>query len=110
MGWLSSTPTPVIVSVRRAVTKENQHRTYDYRVLTRTITTTVSEYRAMTYTQATTCATAGGMNSETLDAWDMVSASSSAEVQRMNEADAYKVVRTEMSVSLVVGSWINNPT
>lgn len=110
MGWLSSTPDPVIVSVRRAVTKENQHRTYDYRVLTRTITTTVSEYRAMTYAQAEACATATGMNSETRDAWDAVSASSSADVQRMNEADGYKVVRTQMAVDLVVGSWINNPT
>lgn len=110
MGWLTSAPVPVVISIRRAVTKENQHRTYDYRVLTRTITTTVTEYRGMTKDAADALAQSAGMNSSTLDAWDVLSASSSTDVQRQNEADAYKVVRTQMAASLVVGDWIDNPS
>ena len=108
-GWLTSCPTGVVLSKRSVVTKEIQHATYQYRVITRTQSVTVTEYRAMTQAAAEATAAQSGWNDQTIDAFGFVSASSVAEVARMNEAGAYKVTRTQMTASATDSGWINNP-
>lgn len=109
MAWLSSTPDGIVTSVKRAVSKEIQHTTYQYRIITYTSVTTVTEYTCLTKAYADTLAQTAGWNDQTMDAYGFVSASSQADVVRQNDADAYKVVRTQMSNTASAGAWTNNP-
>jgi hypothetical protein len=110
MAWSSTATEGIIISKRRAPAKEIQHGTYQYRIITISSVTTVTEYPNMTYAAADSLAGTSGWNDVTIDTDGRVTASSQADVVRQNEADAYKVVRTQLAVTVSVGAWTNNPT
>lgn len=100
MAWLSSTPAAVRVShtisstrfyVTNVITGLRKYRTQSF-------WTTVDEYRSMTQTAAETAAS--GMASDTTDGSNNRTVVT-ANVQRQNEADAYKVVKT----TAFTGGW-----
>lgn len=102
MGWLTSLPGGYQVS-KRSVTEK--HWTF---ILTqwgynyRTITTTVSNYDAMTENAANTAAAA--MNGDTTGP-NGAGTKTTAAVERLNEAAAYRVVKTSVETS-EWSSWI----
>jgi len=85
MAWLPSAPTGLVVSSGQIT----QGPIHFYGVIkTRTITTTVTEYRAMTYAAAVTKRDA-----------DIAAGAKHSLLARQNEAGAYKVTTTTETVS-----------
>jgi len=110
-GWLTTTPTGVITSVRTIVTVDRVNSYWVtqpvFKLITKTTTTTVTVYKAMTYTAASTLAATSGWNAQTVDAQGNITASSTAEVGLANEAGAYNVTRTQLACSIIYGDWTN---
>ena len=94
MSWPTSLTEAILISQRRA-----KERVYQYyiaepvqsRYRDRTYLTTVEEYRTMT--EAAALAAAAGMESDTVDGGGNRTVVT-ADVQRQNDADAYKIVKT----------------
>jgi hypothetical protein len=105
-GWLTTAPAGVITSVRSVVSVDRVNTYWVaqpiYYLVTKTSTTTVTLYKAMTYACASGLAAGAGWNAQTVDANGNITASSTAEVSLANEAGAYNVTRTQFACSIVV--------